>query len=474
MSETPTAFATAGLSDKMHTWQLVLLMAATSLGYFVVQLDVSIVNLSLPAIQHYFQIDVAMLQWIVNTYTLSFSVVLLSAGVLGDRYGSKNFLILGYAIFCVASLACGMAPTVPTMLLARFVQGIGAAIIVPNSLAVINWSLPDNKSLRLTLVSIWMAFGGVGLTSGPIFGGIINSIANWRYIFFINLPVCALGIFLTARYVRATPVRQARQQDWLGQGLILCFATTLLVLIINYVELSRDAKWALVIAAVASFALFVRVEKRSHDPAIPLEIFRNVGLQKALLIAVMLNFVYFGVVFFSSLYFRHYLKMTVLQAGLAFIPITLPLIVSNLLSAKISRTYGPERTIAIGFVFMIPGLLYLAVPALRNGYASMLPAFAVTTFGIGFIPSMITAIAMSSIGPERGGMISAVVNFFRQIAGAFGVAVFGIFMTSADGETAYRHFGVALVSVALVLLLSIGVFARLERGGPIARPTRSN
>jgi MFS transporter, DHA2 family, methylenomycin A resistance protein len=182
-----------------------------------------------------------------------------------------------------------------------------------------------------------------------------------------------------------------------------------------------------------------------------------------LLIAVMVNFVYFGVVFFSSLYFREYLKMTVLQAGLAFIPVTLPLIVSNLLSAKISRTYGPERSIAIGFMLMIPGLLCLALPALRNSYGLMLPAFAVTTFGIGFISSTITAMAMNAIGPERGGMISAVVNFFRQIAGAFGVAVFGIFMTSADNETAYRHFGVALVSVVLVLVLAIGLFARLER-----------
>ncbi|MEW6343789.1 MAG: MFS transporter [Pseudomonadota bacterium] len=478
MSETPTAFATAGAKNTMRMWQLVLLMAATSLGYFVVQLDVSIVNLSLPAIQHYFQIDVAMLQWIVNSYTLSFSVVLLSAGVLGDRYGSKNFLLLGYAVFCAASLACGMAPTVPTMLLARFVQGIGAAIIVPNSLAVINWALPDNKSLRLTLVSIWMAFGGAALTSGPIFGGIINSIANWRYIFFINLPICALGVFLTARHVKATPRRDARSQDWIGQLLLLCFATALLVLIINFAELSRDARLALAAAAVVSLAIFIRVEKRSQDPAIPLDIFRNVGLQKVFLIAVMVNFVYFGVVFFSSLYFRHYLKMTVLQAGLAFIPVTLPLIVSNLLSARISRTYGPERSIAIGFWLMIPGLLYLALPALRTSYGLMLPAFAVTTFGIGFISSTITAMAMNSIGPERGGMISAVVNFFRQIAGAFGVAVFGIFMTSADRETAYRHFGVALVSVALVLLLSIAVFARLERSRsatfPLAAPRRAS
>jgi len=155
--------------------------------------------------------------------------------------------------------------------------------------------------------------------------------------------------------------------------------------------------------------------------------------------------------------------MTPLRAGLSFIPITLPLIVSTLLSGRISRTLGPDRTIAIGFAFMIPGLLYLALPALRAGYALMLPAFALTTFGIGFIPPMVTAMAMLSIGPERGGMISAVMNFFRQISGAFGVAVFGFFMTSTNGEGSYRHFGIGLVAVAVTLLIAIWYFARVEQ-----------
>ncbi|WP_133649045.1 MFS transporter [Paraburkholderia flava] len=463
MTESPVLTHPIQVVSRMSAWQLVLFMAATSLGYFVVQLDVSIVNLSLPAIRDYYRIDVAALQWIVNLYTLSFSVALLSAGVLGDRFGSRKFLLAGYGVFALGSLSCGFAPSVSALLAARFLQGIGAAIIVPNSLAAINWAFADNARLRVSLVSIWIAFGGAALTCGPIFGGLINAIASWRYIFFINLPVCALGVLLTLRYVPRTPLRQARPQDWLGQGILLAFASALLLLIINYSDLTPTVRVALLVAAAGGLWLFVRVERRHKYPAIPLEIFRNIGLQKALTYGVLVNFAYFGIVFFASLYFRYYLKMSILDAGLSFIPITLPLIVATMLSGRISRTYGPERAIAVGFALMIPGMFYLAVPALRFDYRLMLPAFALTTFGIGFVPPMITAIAMQSIGPERGGMISAVVNFFRQISGAFGVAVFGILVKSMQMSTAYQYFGMLLSAVAVVLTGCIGSFAIRER-----------
>jgi DHA2 family methylenomycin A resistance protein-like MFS transporter len=454
---------TNGLEQHRRPWRLALFMAATSLGYFVVQLDVSIVNLSLPVIREYYHIDVAALQWIVNIYTLSFSVALLSAGVLGDRFGSRKFMLLGYAVFALASFACGLAPSVETMLAARFVQGIGAAIIVPNSLALINWAFTDNPRLRVSLVAIWIAFGGAALTCGPIFGGIINAFASWRYIFFINVPVCAIGMLLTLREVPPAPLRAARKQDWLGQAIILAFASALLLLIINGSGFSAGVQVGLLVAAVAGIALFIRVEKRQKHPAIPLEIFRNIGLQKALVYGVLVNFAYFGIVFFASLYFRYNLKMSVLEAGLSFIPITLPLVVATILSGRISKIHGPERSIAIGFALMIPGLLYLAVPTLRADYWLMLPAFALTTFGIGFVPPMITAIAMQSIGPERGGMISAVVNSFRQFSGALGVAVFGIFVKPAEESASYQYFGTALFVVALTLVGFIVWFTIRER-----------
>ncbi|WCM22546.1 MFS transporter [Paraburkholderia bryophila] len=446
----------------MSAWQLVLFMAATSLGYFVVQLDVSIVNLSLPALRDYYRVDVAVLQWIVNLYTLSFSVALLSAGVLGDRFGSRKFLLVGYAVFALGSLACGVAPSVSMLLAARFLQGIGAAIIVPNSLAAINWEFADNPRLRVGLVSIWVAFGGAALTCGPIFGGIINAFASWRYIFFLNLPACAIGILLTLRRVAPTPLREARKQDWLGQVVLLAFSSTLLLLIINYSDFSPLARFGLLIAAGAGMGFFIRIEQRQMYPAIPLELFKDIGLQKALTYGALVNFAYFGIVFFASLYFRYDLKMSVLEAGLSFIPITLPLIVSTLLSGRIGRTHGPERAIAIGFALMIPGLFFLAIPALRSDYWLMLPAFALTTLGIGFVPPMITAIAIQSIGPEHGGLISSVVNFFRQIFGAFGVAVFGIFMKSTRDFASYRYFCMTLLVVAFVLMGCIASFAIRE------------
>jgi DHA2 family methylenomycin A resistance protein-like MFS transporter len=437
-------------------------MLATSLGYFVVQLDVSIVNLSLPAIQAYYHSDVSTLQWIVNAYTLSFSILLLSAGVLGDRYGSKRFLIIGYTLFFVGSLACAAAPTISFMLAARLFQGIGAAFIVPNSLAVINWSFSDNKRRRLLLLSIWMSFGGAALTCGPILGGLITSFASWRYIFLINLPVCLFGIALTAQWVKATPPRQSKRQDWLGQALILFFSAALLLFIINYADMPSRAHIGLLFAAATGLGLFVIVELKLTDPAIPLDMFRNSGLQRAVTYGAIVNFLYFGIVFYSSLYFRYDLKMTALQAGLAFIPITLPLIFANVLSAKISRRYSPDRSISVGFAFLIPGMLCLALPTLRAGYIQMLPAFILISFGVGLITPMITAIALHSIGPERGGMIAAVVNFFRQISGAFGVAVFGIFMTSTNGTTSYRDFRFALVMLACILIVSIWLFSRME------------
>lgn len=442
----------------MHVWKTALLMAAASIGYFVVQLDVSIVNLSLPAMQAYYHADVSMLQWIVNAYTLAFSVFLLSSGVLGDRYGSKRFLIIGYALFFVGSLACGCAPSITFMLGARFVQGIGAAIIVPNSLAVINWSFSSHNALRLTLLSVWMSFGGAALTSGPIIGGLITAFASWRYIFLINLPVCLAGIILTLRYVKVPPKSTARMSDWGGQMLLLVASTALLMLIINFTRLSHFAVAGLGLATVIGLALFVSIEWRIDNPAIPLSLFVDRGLQRALVVGVIVNFLYFGVVFFASLYFRDALRMSSLQAGLAFIPITLPLIGANIVSGKLSQNGGPRRSILFGFGLLIPGTILLALPPMRHAYWLMLPAFTLISSGVGLITPMITATALQTIGPERGGMISAVVNFSRQIAGAFGVAVFGLFVAHEDIAASWRDFSVALIATACVMMLCTRAF----------------
>ncbi len=442
------------------SWRVVLIMCAASMGYFVVQLDVSIVNLSLPALQAYYEIDVAMLQWIVNAYTLVFSVLLLSSGILGDRYGSKRFLIIGYSIFFAGSLACGLAPNISFLLGSRCIQGIGAAIIVPNSLAVINWSFSGQQALRLTMLSIWMAFGGIGLTSGPIVGGIITSFATWQYIFFINLPVCLLGIFLTARFVQAPPKAAFRKNDWAGQFFLFVSSASLLLLIINYTDLSLILVGVLCAAAVAGFIFFIRIEKRISEPAIPIDLFADRSLQRALIVGVAVNFLYFGIVFYASLYFRDAFKMNAFQAGLAFIPVTLPLIAANILSGKLSRDRSPGYSIVIGLCVLISGALLLALPSMLREYWLMLPALTLISFGVGLITPMITATALQTIGPEQGGMISGVINFARQIAGAFGVAVFGLVVVHDDvvAFISLKYFSISLIATSIVLLFCARAF----------------
>lgn len=442
--------------------KLMFIMAATSLGYFVVQLDVSIVNLSLPSIQKFFNVDVSMLQWAINIYTLTFSVLLLSSGILGDRYGSKNFLIFGYALFFIGSMACGLASAMKLLLIFRAFQGVGAAMIVPNSLSIINKNFSNDKNLKTILITIWMSFGGIALTCGPIFGGIITSIASWRYIFLINLPICGLGIILTKIFVGNDEIKIFKKHDFVGQSLIFISSLTLLITIINYHDLTIGNLIYLISIFGTSLFMFIFVENKSSNPSIPLDIFKNINLQKSLTYGILVNLTYFGIVFFSSLYFRYALKLNSFQSGLAFIPITIPLIIANILSGKISIKYSSGRSINIGLFFLISGMLYLAIPYIESNYYLMLPAFILISFGVGLITPMITSIAMLSINQERGGMISAVINFFRQISGAFGVAIFGIFSSEIPSELAYRHFGVGLLSLVIILLFSIIYFKNKE------------
>ena len=230
--------------------------------------------------------------------------------------------------------------------------------------------------------------------------------------------------------------------------------------------MSPNTRAALIVAAAICFVIFLIVELKSNDPAVPLVIFSDTSFQRAVILGALVNFIYFGIVFFSSLYFRYDLNLTNLQAGLAFIPITLPLIISNIVGAKISRRHGPNRVITIGVVLLIAGMFCLALPSSRAGYLQMLPAFLLVSAGVGFITPMVTAIALLSIEPERGGMVSGVLNFFRQISGAFGVAVFGIFMTSTNAASSYDSYSTALLILAGTLMLYILFLSTIQIKSP--------
>ncbi|MCU4578343.1 MFS transporter [Acinetobacter courvalinii] len=439
--------------NNSNLYRIVLLMFATSLGYLVVQLDVSIVNISLPNIQVNLGAKLSELQWIVNVYVLLFASMLLSSGVLGDRYGSKRLLICGYSVFMTGSVLCALSSSITIMLIARAIQGIGAAVIVPNSLAIINKTFSDNPKLRTTLITLWMAFGGIALTSGPILGGLITSTLSWHYIFLINIPICLLGLYFTIKYVKKDIQIETQKNDILGQFLIFLSSLASLMLIINFKSYNWIQLILLSMSVIVTLLLFFKREKNFFNPAIPLEIFKNIELQRALSYGFLVNFIYFGIIFFMSLYFVNVMNFTPLQAGIAFVPFTIPLIAANIISGKLSNKYYSLLPINVGIAFMLVGMVALAMPITGTNYTFMLPALISISIGVGLITPMITTIAMLSIDQKKSGMISAVVNFFRQISGAFGVAIFGLFVDLAIEHRTYLYFQyILLITIACFIL----------------------
>src|SRR5579871_2602610 len=211
------------------------IIAATSFGFVVTQLDVTIVNVALPRIASDLSVHVAGLQWVVDAYTLPFAVLMLSAGVLGDRFGSRRAYLIGLAIFGAASLACGLAPNIATLIAARAAQGAAAALLIPSSLALLNHAAAADHSLRAHAVSLWTAAGGVAIAAGPVAGGVLIATLGWRSIFLVNLPLCLIGIALTFRSVPSRAHSDTRHHlDPLGQSLSIVALTALTWSVIEF------------------------------------------------------------------------------------------------------------------------------------------------------------------------------------------------------------------------------------------------
>src|SRR5262245_33798461 len=250
-------------------------MLATSLGFVVVQLDVTIVNVALPRIAADLETGVAGLQWVVDAYTLTFAVLLLSAGVLGDRFGARRTYVTGFLGFALASLGCGLAPSTGVLVASRTLQGVGAALLLPSSLSLLNHASAHDERLRARVVAIWTAAGGVAIAAGPVVGGLLLEALGWRSIFLVNLPICALAIWMTFAAV-PDPSRPAHRPalDPAGQLLVILALTGLTGAIIEIRPLGLGHPLVLAgfaLAVVAGLAL-VAVEARATDPMLPLDL----------------------------------------------------------------------------------------------------------------------------------------------------------------------------------------------------------
>lgn len=476
MPASPSSFRAR--SSPVHLHGLGRTIAATSFGFVVVQLDVTIVNVALPRIGAELGAPVASLQWVVDAYTLTFAVLLLSAGVLADRLGARRVYLGGFALFALSSAACGLAGDVAQLVAARAVQGIAAAMMVPSSLTLLNHSTQHEPSLRAKAVGAWTAAGGVSIAAGPVVGALLLEWLGWRSIFAVNVPLCAIAVWWTLRHVPAMPADAGGRiaapdvpadawwwrLDPAGQVLAIVALTALTG---GLIELHRfgpgDGRIVAAFATAISAALaFCVVESRVTTPMLPLRLFRLPTFSAAVVFGILVNLTYYGVLFALSLYLQRARGYTALQAGLCYLPLTGTFIVSNLVSGPAVARYGARRPMLVGALIAAGGYALLARLDGTTPWWAMVPAFTAIPFGMGLaVPAMTTTI-LSAVDRRQAGTASAVLNAARQSGGTVGVALFGALVAGdAIGIVAGLHRA-ASISCGLLLLAAVIVFWRIR------------
>src|SRR6195256_2538152 len=375
-----------------------LTLAAMSLGYGVVQLDVTIVNTALHAMGTSLGGGVAELQWVVSSYTIAFAAFILTAGALGDRIGAKRIFMAGFSIFTTASVARAPAPEAAILIAARGAQGLGAAILVPNSLALLSHAYPDEKQ-RGRAVGIWAAGASLALISGPLIGGGLIALVGWRSIFLVNLPIGLAGLWLSWRYATETTRYQQREIDLPGQIAAIAALGCLAGAIIEGGTLG----WrnAFVIAGFAASAvlavLFVLRELRAPQPMLPLSLFKHRLFALTSLIGLLVNVAFYGLIFVFRLYFQRVNGLSPFATGLAFLPMMGAGLPVHLLAARVTERIGAFATIAIGAAMSALGCLALLGLEPGTSYWEIGAQLMIIGAGLGLLVPPLTSTLLGSV-----------------------------------------------------------------------------
>ena len=375
-----------------------LTLAAMSLGYGVVQLDVTIVNTALHAIGISLGGGVAELQWVVSAYTLAFAAFILTAGAMGDRIGARRIFIAGFALFTAASLACALAPGALILIGARCVQGLAAAILVPNSLALLNHAYLDAKA-RGRAVAVWAAGASLALTAGPFVGGALISLVGWRAIFLVNLPIGFAGLWLAWRFAEETPRLPRRELDLPGQIAAVAALGGLASALIE----AGQRGWAdpLVLAcfvlAAGSGALFVVQERRAAQPMLPLALFNHRMFALPALVGLLVNIAIYGLIFVLGLYFQEINGLTPFQTGLAFLPMMAAVLPVNLVAPHVAERIGAPATIALGASISAAGCLALLGIGPDTSFAAICAQTIAMSAGLGLLVPPLTSTLLGSV-----------------------------------------------------------------------------
>jgi EmrB/QacA subfamily drug resistance transporter len=412
-------------------WTLV----AVGLATFMTYLDNNVTNVALPTIQRDLHLSVAGLEWVVSSYILVFASLLLAGGRLADVFGRRRLFVTGLAIFTLASLGAGLAGSGAVLIAARLVQGLGAALMVPTTLAIIVATFDDRRE-RTQAIGIWAAIGALALAFGPLIGGLISQHVHWGWIFLINVPVGAVTMALALFAVAESRGHSAtRRLDLPG---LAASVVALFSLTYGLIE-GHDKGWtsgtilgAFALAAVAG-AAFLFIESRSGQPMVPLSMFRSRVFSGGIGTTMVWAFGIFGIYFFTSLYLQDVVGFSPTKAGLAFVPMALCVAAFSPISGPLAARFGAHRIVASGLVLNAIGLFLFWRLGQHTSFGALMPGFVLFGAGSGLMNAPLTNAALGAVPQQRAGMASALLNNSRELAGLLGITVIGAVLRSRQG-----------------------------------------
>ena len=409
-------------------------LGAMCFALFMIMLDNTVVNVALPSIQRDLHTSLSALEWTINAYTLTFAVLLVTGGRLGDIFGRRRMFLFGVITFALSSAAIGFSPSDTWLIAGRAIQGIGAAFMMPATLSIISNAFPAHERGRA--IGTWAGVSAIALAIGPLVGGWMVEHLSWQAIFFINVPVAALAVVITLWAAHESRDESAERSVDIPGVLTLGAGVGALVLALvegNAWGWDSFGVLGLLAVAVGAVVAFVLTERRVKNPMLDFSHFRSRTFLGANLVAFLVTFAMFGMFLFIALYMQNVLGYSPLQAGVRFLPTTLVVMALGPVAGRLSDRVGPRPLLVLGLVTVAVALFWQSFIQVDTSYLFLLPAFVLMGIGIAFVMSPMSTAAMNAVDPSKAGAASGVLSMTRMVGGTLGVAVIGA-MVSAIGH----------------------------------------
>ncbi|MHC9295066.1 MFS transporter [Mycobacterium sp. LTG2003] len=453
-----------GTVEPLSARRKAIILVSCCLSLLIVSMDATIVNVAIPSIRADLKASPSQLQWVIDIYTLALASVLLLSGAAGDRFGRRRTFQIGLTVFATASLLCSVAPNIETLIAARFLQALGGSMMNPVAMSIIT-QVFTGRVERARAIGVWGGVVGISMALGPIVGGALIEYVDWRAVFWINLPICALAILLTAIFVPESKSATMRDIDPIGQLLGVAFLFGVVFVLIEgpFLGWGHPVIVGIGVVAVIAFVVFLRFESRRRDPFIDLRFFRSVPFASATGIAVCAFATWGAFLFMMSLYLQDHRGFSAMHTGLIYLPVAIGALVFSPLSGRMVGRFGARPSLLISGALLTTATLMLTQITGTTPVWQLLIVFAVIGIGFSMVNAPITNTAVSGMPTDRAGAASAVASTSRQVGVSLGVALCGSALGAALTDSSidfaaaarplwlvFAGFGVVIFTLGIV------------------------